>query len=146
MGYNKIVCGVTCSEASARAAAKAAGIAQEMGAELIFLNVADITFIKGSTISLQRTFAEDTLFNFGNQCLKFAGEIASALGVQARTVSRRGRIRDVIREVILEEKADLLVIGHEQRTFFERFIFNGEVEKHVARIKENIDIDVIVVE
>ncbi len=146
MGYNKIVCGVTCSEASARAAARAAHLAKEHGAELIYLNVVDSTFLKGITVSSRPHHAEDALLHFGDHCLQYALEIANVLGVDARTTTRRGRVYIVIREFILEEGADLLVIGHEQRTFFERFLLNGEVEKHAERLRQETGVDVIVVE
>lgn len=146
MGYKKIVCGVTCSEASARAAGRAAQIAKDNNAELIYLNVADSTFIKGLTVSSRRHHAEDVLLRFGDHCLEYAGEIANAFGVKCRTETRTGRVYEVIRDFILEEHADLLVIGHEARTFFEKFILNGEVEKHVDTLKEETGIDVVIVE
>jgi len=146
MGYKKIVCGVTCSEASARAAARAAQIAKDDDAELIYVNVADSTFLKGNTISSRPHHAEDALLRFGDHCLQYAREIARALGVTSRTTTRKGRVYGVIRELILEEHADLLVIGHESRTFFEKFILNGQVEKHIDKLKEETGIDVVVVE
>jgi len=146
MGYKKIVCGVTCSEASARAATRAAQIAKDDNAELIYLNVADTTFLKGITVSSRPQHAEDSLLCFGDHCLQYAKEIARALGVSSRTATRTGRVYTVIKDFILEEQADLLVIGHETRTFFERFILNGEVERHVDKLKNETGIDVVVVE
>jgi hypothetical protein len=47
--------------------------------------------------------------------------------------------------VVMEEKADLLVLGHEDRSFFEKLMFKGNVEDHVEELKQQTGTAVTVV-
>ena len=52
-----------------------------------------------------------------------------------KKIVRRGTVLEVLKQVVQEEKADLLVLGHEERTFFEKALFKGNVEDHVEELK-----------
>ena len=144
MTYKKIVCGVTGSEPSQKAAQEAARLAKEHQAGLVFLYAVDIKFLKGMTIQLTPDFAEKTLEHLGGHILERAEESAAA-GITPRKVIRTGAVLEVLKQVIGEEKADLLVLGHEDRSFFEKILFGGEVEDHVQELIKQTGVNVLVV-
>ena len=84
MTYKKIVCGVTGSEPSQKAAQEAARLAKEHQAGLIYVYAVDIKFLKGMTIQLTSDFAEKTLEHLGGHILERAEESAAAQGVTPR--------------------------------------------------------------
>ena len=51
----------------------------------------------------------------------------------------------MIKQVLSEEKADLLIIGHEDRTFFEKVLFKGEVEDHVQELIKQTGVSVTII-
>jgi nucleotide-binding universal stress UspA family protein len=145
MAYKNIVCGVTGSEASHKAAQEAARMAKENQAGLTFVYAVDASFLKGITIELTSDYAEKTLQHLGGQILDKAEEIALAQGVKPKKVLRQGLILEVIKQVLFEEKADLLIIGHEDRTFFEKVLFKGEVEDHVQELIKQTGVSVTII-
>jgi hypothetical protein len=46
---------------------------------------------------------------------------------------------------VQEEKADLLILGHEDRTFFEKALFKGNVEDHLEELKKQTGAEVTVI-
>ncbi|MGC1403728.1 MAG: universal stress protein [Thermodesulfobacteriota bacterium] len=134
MAYKTIVCGVTGSEASQKAALEAARLAKDNQADLIYVYAVDTTFLEGMTIELTSDFAQTTLEHLGGHILERAEEIASAEGVPSKKILRAGGVLEVLKQVLVEEKADLLLIGHENRTFFEKVLFKGEVEDHIQEL------------
>ncbi|MBI4766248.1 MAG: universal stress protein [Deltaproteobacteria bacterium] len=146
MDYKKIVCGVTGSEHSMKAAREAARLARENQAELIFVYAADAAFLKGLTVQLTSDFGQKTLEHLGGHILDRAEEIASEQGVpNPKKILRPGSVMEILKQVIAEEKADLLVIGHEERSFFEKILFKGEVEDHVQELINRTGVSVLVV-
>jgi nucleotide-binding universal stress UspA family protein len=145
MTYKKIVCGVTGSEPSQKAAQEAARLAKENQAGLVFVYAVDIKFLKGMTIQLTSDFAEKTLEHLGGRILERAEESAQAQGITPRKIIRSGAVLEVLKQVISEEKADLLVLGHEDRSFFEKVLFGGEVEDHVQELIKQTGVNVLVV-
>lgn len=81
MGYKTIVCGVTGSEPSQKAALEAARLAKENQADLIYVYVVDVTFLKGITVELTPDFAQKTLEHLGGHFLERAETISLAEGV-----------------------------------------------------------------
>jgi nucleotide-binding universal stress UspA family protein len=134
MNYKKIVCGVTGSAASQKAALKAAQLAKENEADLIFVYAVDISFLKGMTVELTSQFAQKTLEHLGGHILDQAEEVSAGVGITPRKVLRPGEVLEVLKQVLKEEKADLLVIGHEERSFFEKVLFKGVVEDHLQEL------------
>jgi len=145
MDYKKIVCAVTGSEASDRAAREAAFLAKESGASLIFLYAVDASFLQGMTVELRAEFAEKSLEHLGGHILERMEQIARQEGVQAKRLLKRGRLMEVLREVALEEGADLLVLGKEEPSFFEKVLFRDEVEDHVKELRERTGVEVMLV-
>jgi nucleotide-binding universal stress UspA family protein len=135
MAYKKIVCGVTASAHSQKAALEAARLARQDGAELVYVYAVDVTFLEGGrTGSLTEDVVADSLKKVGENILELAGQIAASQGMKPRKIIARGTVLDVLKQVVVEEKADLLVLGHEERTFFEKALFKGDVEDHAQEL------------
>jgi nucleotide-binding universal stress UspA family protein len=146
MGYRKIVCGVTASAHSQKAAREAARLAKENGAELIYVYAVDLTVLaSGNTGSLSTDVVRKSLENLGNQIMELAQKIAASQGMEAKKALKEGPVLDVLKEVIIEEKADLLVLGHEERTFFEKALFKGDVEEHARELQERTGAEVKII-
>ncbi len=145
MSYRSIVCGVTGSERSHLAAKEAARLARENQASLVYVYVVDVNFLKGMTIQLTSSYAEDTLAHIGETILAEAEDIARQEGVTPQKVLVRGRVIEEIRRVIIDRQADLLVVGDEGRTFAERVLFGGEVADSVAELEKQTGVPVKVV-
>ena len=143
MQYTSIVCGVTGSAHSQKAALEAAHIAKKNGARLTYVYAIDITFLRGGIVGLQHV--EKSLERLGNHILEFAIEMALTLGVTPKKMVGKGSVLEVLNKAILEEKADLLVLGHEERTFFEKALFKGSVDNQIGELKRQTGVDVTVV-
>lgn len=146
MGYKCIVCGVTGSETAQKAALEAAVLAKKDNATLVFVYAADASFLGKSLMAeVSQVHVEDSMVKMGNHILEHAEEIVRPLGVLPKKIVRKGIPIQVLKEVMLEEKADLLMIGHEERTRFERKIVQGEVEKHIDAFKKETGAEVSIV-
>jgi nucleotide-binding universal stress UspA family protein/nitrite reductase/ring-hydroxylating ferredoxin subunit len=115
--YSRILVGTDGSPTAARAEATAAGLAKELGAELIVLHVGD------------------------NDVLSGAADRARAVGVEARLEQRSGDVSATIMDVAVELRADLLVIGDHGMGPARRFEFAGIP----ADVAHNSPIDILVV-
>ena len=147
MTYKKIVCGVTASAHSQKAALESARLAKQDGAELIYVYVVDVTFLEGGrTVSLTEDVVAGSLEQMGEHILELAGQIAAAQGVKPRKIVARGTVLDVLKQIVVEEKADLLVLGHEKRTFFEKALFKGDVEDHAQELTTRTGTEVKIIE
>lgn len=146
MGYTSIVCGVTGSAHSQKAALEAAVLAKENNAALTFVYAVDVGFLRsGITVQLPSKFAEESMEHLGSHILSHAEQLAKTQGVSPKKVVRKGPVLEVLRQVMAEEKADLLVLGHENRTFFEKALFRGEVEDHIQELKQQTGAEVTVI-
>jgi nucleotide-binding universal stress UspA family protein len=146
MAYTSIVCGVTGSLHAQEAALRAAILAKENNARLTYVYAVDMTFLRGGiTMSLPSDDVAKSLERLGGHILNMAEEIAQSQGITPKKVVRQGKVLDVLKSVMQEQKADLLVLGHEKRTFFEKAMFHGEVEDHVAELKQQTGAEVTVV-
>lgn len=58
---------------------------------------------------------------------------------------RSGPVLEVLKRVVQEEKADLLLLGHEKKTFFDKVFFHGSVEDHVEEFKKLTGVNVVVI-
>jgi len=145
MGYTSIVCGVTGSSHAHKAALEAAVLAKQHNARLTYVYAVDVGFLKTGVGGLSVSLAENGLDHLGSHILEFAEELAQSQGVTPKKIVRRGPVLQVLKEVLLEEKADLLVLGHEERTFFDKALFKGSVEDHVAELKQQTGTEVTVI-
>ena len=146
MAYKKIVCGVTASAHSQKAALEAARLAKKDGAELVFVYAVDLEFLKGGRMgSLSQDVIAQSIEKIGRQILDMAEQIAVSEGVRPLKILRRGAVLEVIEKVMVEQGADLLVLGHEERTFFEKHRFKGDVEDHVQELKTKTKAEVSII-
>jgi nucleotide-binding universal stress UspA family protein len=146
MAYKKIVCGVTASAHSQKAALEAAKLAKQHGAQLIYVYVVDLAFLKGGKLgSLSQDVIAQSIEKLGRQIVDLAEQIAASEGVTPKKIVRRGTVLEVLGQVMNEQKADLLVLGHEERTFFEKHLFEGSVEDHIQELKARTGAEVTVI-
>lgn len=146
MAYKVIVCGVTGSAHSQKAALEAALLAGRDNARLIYVYAVDDEFFRtGRAVELSHHAIADSLERLGTHIVDHAVTIAQTQGVGAEGKIVRGSALEVLRKVVAEEKADLLVLGHEKRTFLEKALFKGEVEDHVEELKKQTGVEVNVV-
>lgn len=145
MGYTNIVCGVTGSAHSQKAAMEAAILAKRDNSKLTYVYVVDTGFVKekfGGHLSAD--LAADGLTKLGKHIVDYAETLAQSQGVTPKKIVRQGKVLDVLKQVVVEEKADLLILGHENRTFFEKALFRGTVEDHASELKQQTGAEVMV--
>jgi nucleotide-binding universal stress UspA family protein len=146
MEPSSIVCGVTGSAHAQKAALEAAVLAKKHNAKLTYVYAVDASFLRGGrTIEISPGFGEETLEHLGGHIVDTAEEIARSQGVTPKKVVRRGKVLDVLKQVVAEEKADLLVLGHEERTFFDKLLLKGNVEDNIGELKQKTGADVTIV-
>ena len=145
MTYTSIVCGVTGSTHAQKAALEAAVLAKQHNARLTYVYVVDIGFLKSSIGGLSTSLAENGLDHLGEHILEYAEQLAQSQGVTPKKIVRRGPVLEVLKQVMQEEKADLLVLGREDRTFFEKTLFKGNVEDHIEELKQQTGTEVTVI-
>ena len=134
MDYKTIICGVTWSEASQKAALEAARLAKENKACLIYVYAVNPPFLAGMAAELNPDFGQEILENLGKKILERAEEISLTEGITPKKILRPGAILEVLKQVLAEEKADLLVISHQDRSFFEKGLLRGEVEDPILEL------------
>jgi nucleotide-binding universal stress UspA family protein len=145
MTYASIVCGVTGSAHSQKAALEAAALAKQHNARLTYVYAVDIGFLKSSIGGMSTSIAADGLDHLGEHILEYAEQLAQTQGVTPKKIVRRGAVLEVLKQVLSEEKADLLVLGHEPKTFFEKTLFKGSVEDHIEELKQQTGTEVTVI-
>jgi len=119
----RILCATRGGEASHRTQDAAIALAKEQGDELIFLYVADSSFLNHTAAPLVVDI-EARLVKMGRFLLLMARERAAAQGVSAQTVVREGKLRAEMVGAAKELEVDLIVLGrpvdrHQQAVFDE---------------------------
>ena len=119
----RILCATRGGEASRRTQDAAIALAKERGDELVFLYVADSSFLNNTAAPLVID-VESRLVKMGEFQLLMAQERAAAQGVSARTIVREGKLRAGLVGAARELQVDLIVLGrsvdrHEQAIFDE---------------------------
>jgi nucleotide-binding universal stress UspA family protein len=145
MPTKSIVCGVTGSENSEKAVKAASQMAAAEGARLTFVYVVDIGFMSGLTIQLRPEYAGHFLERLGKKILDEAEQAASSEGVTAKKVLKRGKVMDVLADVIQEESAEVLVVGDEGRTFAEKVLFGNRLPDNVKELEKRLRVTVSIV-
>jgi nucleotide-binding universal stress UspA family protein len=146
MGYSSIVCGVTGSAHAQKAALEAAALAKRDNARLTYVYAVDVGFLKGGVGGMSSSIAGEGLKRLGEHILNYAAGLARSQGVTPKKIVRQGAALEVLKQVVQEEQADLLVLGHEERSFFEKALFKGEVEDHVEELKQQTRVEVTVIQ
>jgi len=145
MSSKTIVCGITGSVNSQKAVKAAVEMALNEGATLIFAYVVDVAFLSGLTIQLRPKYAEDFLDRLGNKLLEEAAGIASAGGVAAKKVLRKGKVMAVLSKVLKEEKGDLLVVSDEGRGFAEKVLFGERLSDNIKELERRAGVPIKVI-
>jgi len=105
-----ILCATRGGEASYPTQDAAISLAKEQGDELIFLYVADISFLNQTAAPLV-VDVESRLEKLGRFQLVMAQERAAAQGIMAQTIVRKGQLRAELIAVAKEIGATLIVMG-----------------------------------
>lgn len=146
MVYGTIVCGVTGSPNAQKAALEAAVLAKRDGAKLIYVYaVDDSAFRTGRLVELGTQSIDESLENLGVHILNHVEVIAKTQGVSPEKILRKGAVLDVLKQVITENKADLLVLGHEDRSYFDRMLYKGSVGDRIQELQEQTGVEVSVI-
>ncbi len=145
MAIKSIVCGVTGSAHAQKAALEAAALAKRNNARLTYVYVVDAGFLKGSVGGMSMSIAQEGLERLGQQILEFAEKLAQSYQIIPGTIVRTGPVLEVLKQIVLEENADVLVLGHEERSFFDKLLFKGSVEDHIEELKKLTGADVTVI-
>lgn len=145
MGFTSIVCGVTGSAHAQKAALEGAALAKQHNAKLTYVYVVDTGFLKSSVGGMSTSIAQEGLERLGRQILDFAEQLAQSYQITPKKVVRSGPVLEVLKQVVQEEKADLLLLGHEKKTFFDKVFFHGSVEDHVEEFKKLTGVNVVVI-
>jgi nucleotide-binding universal stress UspA family protein len=106
----RILCATRGGEASLRTQDAAIALAKEQGDELVFLFVADISFLNRTAAPLV-VDVEERLAKMGRFQLAMAQERAAAQGVTAQALVRRGRLRAELVAAAKELAVDLIILG-----------------------------------
>lgn len=106
----KILCATRGGEASHDTQDAAIALARERGDELIFLYVADISFLNHMAAPVV-VDVEARLEKMGRFQLAVAQERAAAQGIAAGALVRRGQLRAELSAAAREIGAELLVLG-----------------------------------
>jgi nucleotide-binding universal stress UspA family protein len=107
----RILCATRGGEASYHTQDAAIALAKEQGDELIFLYVADSSFLNQTAAPLVVDI-ESRLVKMGEFLLLMAQERAAAQGISAQTIVREGKLRAELVGAARELKVDLIVLGH----------------------------------
>ena len=91
------------------------------------------------------SIAQEGLERLGQQILEFAEKLAQSYQIIPGTIVRTGPVLEVLKQIVLEENADVLVLGHEERSFFDKLLFKGSVEDHIEELKKLTGADVTVI-
>ena len=120
---------------------KAIAYAKERGDSLLFLYVVDLHFLDKTAAPIVVDVG-DEVQEMGEFLLLIAKERAKEQGIEAKTISRIGEVREVIKKVALEEGVSLVMFG---RPGGEESAFQlAELEDFAAEIESETGIETII--
>lgn len=143
--YKTIVCGVTGSEISQKAVLGASLLSKENDAHLILVYAVDISFVKGMTVELPIGFAQEQMERLGRRVLEEAEQIARQQGVECEKVMRTGALVEVMEGLAQERGGELLVLGLESKSFFEKVLFGASIEEQVEELRRRTKMEVLII-
>lgn len=128
-----ILCATRGGEASYRTQQAAIALAKENGDEIVFLYIIDLHFLDKTAAPIIVNI-ENELDQMGQFFLLMAKERATEQGVEVRTITRRGKVREEIINAVLDEGATRVVLGRpvgKQSAFQESSLqsFTDEIER-----------------
>ena len=137
-----ILCPTRGGPASYSTQDKAITLAKERGDTLLFLYVVDLRFLDKTAAPIVVDVG-DEVQEMGEFMLLMAKERAEGQGVETRTISRKGKVREEIKRIAQEEGVSLILLG---RPAGEESSFQlAELEKFAAEIEMEIGIEVVIV-
>ncbi|MGI5130552.1 universal stress protein [Pseudonocardia sp. CA-107938] len=143
--YRTIVVGTDGSETSLSAVERASAVAADSSAELIIV-CAYTPATRDDTAAAEDALKDEAYLVVGwtpaEETLRTAEERASAAGAKkVRTVAVDGAPADVLRQAVIDNKADLLVVGNKGlNTLSGRLL--GSVPSDVAR-RSGVDVLIV---
>ncbi|MEA3441557.1 MAG: universal stress protein [Chloroflexota bacterium] len=105
-----ILCATRGGEPSSGTEERAIALAKERGDTLLFLYIVNMHFLDKTAAPIV-VDVEDELSDMGEFLLLMAKERAEQQGVSAEIIIRKGEVRDEIKQVAIDEGADLVVLG-----------------------------------
>lgn len=136
-----ILCPTRGGEESARTQDKAINLAKKRGDTLLFLYVVDLHFLDKIAAPIVVDVG-DEVFHMGEFLLLVAKERAKEQGVEAETISRKGTVREEIKNVAIEQGVSLVVFG---RPVGEKSAFQlAELEDFAAEFERETGIEAII--
>lgn len=132
----KIICATRGGEASRSTEDYAIALAKEQGAELLFLYIVETSFMNRMAAPVV-VDVEAQIERMGDFLLAAVQERAAKEGVRAHVVHRHGPVPVEIKNCILEEGADIVVLGRprgEEAVFAETGVspFAEELERETG--------------
>ncbi|MBN1316059.1 MAG: universal stress protein [Anaerolineales bacterium] len=139
-----IICATRGGEACRRTQGRAIELAKEREGELIFLYVVDISLVgpvdKGLVDALKEEMAR-----LGRALLRVAQSRARDQGKEARAIILEGNVREKIKEAVLDNRAQTLVIGTPVSNATHQAFSRESIKSFADLIREDLNIEVIVV-
>ncbi len=128
-----ILCATRGGEASYHTQQAAIALAKENGDEIVFLYIIDLHFLDKTAAPIVVNI-ENELDQMGQFFLLMAKERATEQGVEVRTITRKGKVREEIINAVLDEGATRVVLGRpvgKQSAFQESSLqsFTDEIER-----------------
>ncbi|MFV1949668.1 MAG: universal stress protein [Anaerolineales bacterium] len=128
-----ILCATRGGEASYHTQQAAIALAKENGDEIVFLYIIDLHFLDKTAAPIVVNI-ENELDQMGQFFLLMAKERATEQGVEVRTITRKGNVREEIINAVLDEGATRVVLGRpvgKQSAFQESSLqsFTDEIER-----------------
>jgi nucleotide-binding universal stress UspA family protein len=116
-------------------------LAKERGDTLLFLYVVDLHFLDKTAAPIVVDVG-DEVQEMGEFLLLIAKERAEEQGVTAKTISRKGEVREEIKKVAQEEGVSLVMFGRPagQESAFQL----AELEEYAAEIERETGIETII--
>jgi nucleotide-binding universal stress UspA family protein len=105
-----ILCATRGGEASFRTQNAAIALAKKRGDEVAFLYVVDLNFLDKTAAPIV-VDVENEISQMGKFLLLVAKERATEQGIEARMISRKGNVREKIKQTAIELGATLVVLG-----------------------------------
>ena len=114
MGYivGLVLCVTQSGEAGIRVQDEAIALAKDRNNPLVFLYVADCSFLDKIAVGVLWRLAKKELAKMGRFILAMAVERALAEGVKAEAVIRSGVLRDVLLQVVSEMEVTTIFLEH----------------------------------
>ncbi len=139
-----IVCATRGGEACRRTQEKAIALAKERGAELTFLYIADSSLVGPVDESLADVVSDETA-RLGRALLRIAQLRARKQGLAAQAVVRHGAVQQGIKDYLRQVEACMLVIGAPRTGTPPRAFTPPEIQRFVQAVRQDLDIEVLVV-